>query len=130
MAQTGTKRIRIFNLPPRVTKDHVLELAEKYGKVTSVEVLRDNNQNGNRGSEALVTFLTVNDAEFAIYRLRDKVFQTYVLEAALSPVTQKEIDDRKKDKLAQRDVKSQKSTDTTVKKKKLLKKDLFVSWLL
>jgi len=110
------KRIKIYDLPWEVTRGHLEELASKFGKVALVELRK-----GRYGMIGFITFNTYIDADFALYRLRDGyVFMGSKIKVFPAPVTQEEIERKKKEKLER----EKKNSEVGRKKTKVQKKSL------
>jgi RNA recognition motif-containing protein len=75
------KRIIVKNLPPGISKEELRELGDRYGRVISVELVPKPARGNPFG---FVSYLSEEDAEFAIYRLSGLLYKNSQLAASFS----------------------------------------------
>jgi len=73
------KRIIIRNLPPGTSRDELHELGNKYGRVISVEMVPKPDR-----PFGFISFLSEDDAGFAVYRLNGYRYKNHILEVSHS----------------------------------------------
>jgi len=84
------KRIIVKNLPPGTSREELRELGDKYGRVISTEMV-------SKGEPpfGFISFLSADDAEYTIYRLKGYRYKNCILEVAFSkPQMKKEAQQR------------------------------------
>jgi len=89
------KRIKLLDLPYDTTRAYLDELGSKYGRVSNVEIERSER---NR-IVGYISYTSSHDAAFAVYRLEDFIYRGIRIRVYPSPITQEEIERKKKEKL-------------------------------
>jgi len=106
----------VGNLPRDIKKEELREIVTPYGRVVNCEVI------SQRGY-GFVTFLDHKDAAFAIYRLKEKLYQTKHLRADWSePPSKEALEQRKHGRKSREQDKVKKKKKKKTKKKKEKKK--------
>jgi len=80
--QSG-KRIIVKNLPPGISKEELRELGDRHGRVINVELVPYPQHGKPFG---FISYLSEDDAEFALYRLSGYIYKSFQLEVAFSNV--------------------------------------------
>jgi len=79
------KRVIIRNLPPGTTREELRELGDKFGRVISVDLV----SKPEFLPLGFITFLSIDDAEFTIYRLNGYRYKNSTLDVRFSKPQQK-----------------------------------------
>jgi RNA recognition motif-containing protein len=80
--QSG-KRIIVKNLPPGISKEELRELGDRHGRVINVELVPKPQHGKPFG---FISYLSEDDAEFAVYRLSGYAYKSFPLEVSFSNV--------------------------------------------
>jgi hypothetical protein len=85
------KRIFVRNLPPGTSREELRELGNKYGRVISAEIFTK----GEGPPRGFISFLSKDDADYAIYRLTGYRYKNCILEVEGAFLKQKKEDQQR-----------------------------------